>query len=186
MWEHPDPAKRFCRAHDGMAGFWRECLICGRGSTDMGFNQDEFFGPGNTDPNFVPMICPIDLTVNKVRRRLSGIVECVGTVYDDYLCICHDECWPKYEEIIYSRSGGAKGFVLYRHYDEKWNLIYVGKTIDILSRTRNHRNSDWWNEVVHIELERGFNTHKELLEAEKEAIQSECPKYNVQYNGAKL
>jgi predicted GIY-YIG superfamily endonuclease len=76
-------------------------------------------------------------------------------------------------------------FVLYRHWDKYDDLLYVGKTIDIPARFRQHRiKSDWIYDVVKITLER-FSSHEEVMEAEKQAIISEHPRYNKHHNGGK-
>lgn len=70
--------------------------------------------------------------------------------------------------------------VLYRHWkgDE---LLYVGISISVLNRIAGHKKSSWFREIDRITLER-YPSKPEALEAEKEAIKSENPKYNVVHN----
>ena len=66
---------------------------------------------------------------------------------------------------------------LYRHFDENDRLLYVGISVDALSRTIQHKRSAWWGEVATITIQR-FATRDEALRAEAEAIRCERPKHN--------
>lgn len=71
---------------------------------------------------------------------------------------------------------------LYRMYDWMGCLLYVGQTINPLNRLRDHyRGKDWWDDIVAITLEK-FDTLDELIHAEREAIETEHPVYNVAGN----
>lgn len=68
---------------------------------------------------------------------------------------------------------------LYRMWNEVDCLLYVGRTINPISRLRVHRlGRDWWDEVAQITLER-FDTIDKLIEAEAEAIRIEHPIHNI-------
>ena len=82
MWEHPDPAKRYTRreVHSNgyvreLPGFWRECMICGEGSTDL-----------EDDPNFVKMI---RITFKPTEKKFPGMSNWKGKAYDKYYSFCH-------------------------------------------------------------------------------------------------
>jgi predicted GIY-YIG superfamily endonuclease len=66
---------------------------------------------------------------------------------------------------------------LYRHFDENDRLLYVGISVDALSRLIQHKRSAWWGEVATITIQR-FATRDEALKAEAEAIRCERPKHN--------
>lgn len=70
-------------------------------------------------------------------------------------------------------------YTLYRAYNSDGDLLYVGATIDISKRLRDHRHrgSSWWSEVATVKIEH-FATSEELLEAEKFAIMTEGPRDN--------
>lgn len=71
---------------------------------------------------------------------------------------------------------------LYRMFDQNGDLIYVGITCNPPARIKQHsKEKEWFSEVTHITLE-PFRTRHELEEAEKHAIRTERPKYNVMHN----
>lgn len=73
---------------------------------------------------------------------------------------------------------GARS-VLYRMYDRSGALLYVGMTCDPHSRFRTHSaDRDWWLDVDTIRVE-NFSDRESLAEAERLAIRSEKPRYNV-------
>jgi len=74
---------------------------------------------------------------------------------------------------------GVNTHALYRFFNAKGVLLYVGITKNPEGRVRNHRgDKPWWDEVANITIEK-FNTRPELATAELKAIQSENPKYNL-------
>lgn len=73
-------------------------------------------------------------------------------------------------------------YVLYRHYNEAGELLYVGVSSRVMRRTREHeKNSAWFGDTFKISIER-FPNRDHLLEAEKQAIKNERPKYNIVHN----
>lgn len=73
-------------------------------------------------------------------------------------------------------------FVLYRVFNPYSVLLYVGQTMQPAVRFRKHaEKTKYWGEVGSIELER-FKSLDALTTAEKEAIRTERPVYNVQHN----
>ena len=76
-------------------------------------------------------------------------------------------------------------FIVYRFRNELRELIYVGSTNGLGARLYAHaRDKDWWPEVVHIEIER-CGSNETMLETERLVIETERPRYNKQYNGAR-
>ncbi|WP_458317126.1 GIY-YIG nuclease family protein [Mycolicibacterium brisbanense] len=72
----------------------------------------------------------------------------------------------------------AHQHALYRFFDARDRLLYVGITGDPENRFSAHRSDKpWWRYVTTIRIER-FSTRKALAEAEIIAIQAEQPKYN--------
>lgn len=70
--------------------------------------------------------------------------------------------------------------VLYRMFDTNGDLLYVGITMDVESRFRDHRREkQWWPEVRTITLEH-FSDRATLKSAEQAAILREQPMFNVQ------
>jgi hypothetical protein len=83
MWEHPDIEKRWTSTTSRkIIGFWRECVLCARGSTDL-----------KDDPNYVPMT-----VVAPLPKKLRYLMK--GKVYDKYWVIC-DSCFPTYIEKVF-------------------------------------------------------------------------------------
>lgn len=67
---------------------------------------------------------------------------------------------------------------LYRFFNTKGELLYVGITNDPENRFRGHRaDKPWWCQMATMKVE-NFKSRDELALAELQAIQSERPKYN--------
>lgn len=75
---------------------------------------------------------------------------------------------------------------LYRLFCTNGELLYVGRTLDVRSRIKDHRvQKSWWSEVAQISLEH-FASLEEVAAAERAAIADENPKWNVvRYRNAK-
>lgn len=73
---------------------------------------------------------------------------------------------------------------LYRFYDNTDELLYVGITLDPGKRFKQHSTQKaWWSDVADITLQK-FDSRIEVLAAEREAIKTESPRYNVIHNQA--
>lgn len=71
---------------------------------------------------------------------------------------------------------------LYRHYAADGTLLYVGISLSWPARTRAHSHySLWFAQVSRVEIER-FQSREAALDAERDAIRSESPKFNVIHN----
>ena len=67
---------------------------------------------------------------------------------------------------------------LYRHWGNG-ELLYVGISLSVVERTRKHSgNAHWFNQIDTITVER-FSTREEALKAERAAIVTEKPLYNI-------
>lgn len=72
--------------------------------------------------------------------------------------------------------------VLYRHFNEAGELLYIGISSRFMRRTREHEKySAWFKEITLITVER-FVDRRALLQGERIAIEIEKPKYNVVHN----
>lgn len=82
-------------------------------------------------------------------------------------------------------QGYAVNAFLYRHFGSNDELLYVGISIDPFKRSKQHkRHSEWFNGVARIEIE--IHKSRELaLDAEREAIMSEQPLYNIAHKNPK-
>ncbi len=68
---------------------------------------------------------------------------------------------------------------LYRYFDKDGNLLYVGVSINAISRLSQHkRDSHWFDRIIKIEIEQ-FSTKEEALAAEIKAILQENPSCNL-------
>ena len=68
---------------------------------------------------------------------------------------------------------------LYRHFDKEGNLLYVGVSLNAIERTISHRDkSHWHQDIARIEIE-WHHSRSAAYYAEKKAIQSEHPRYNI-------
>lgn len=71
---------------------------------------------------------------------------------------------------------------LYRHYDVHGRLLYVGIALSIADRTSQHmQGSAWADRIATIHVER-FPFRWLAMEAEKTAIITERPEFNVVHN----
>ncbi len=71
---------------------------------------------------------------------------------------------------------------LYRHFDEWYNLLYVGIYLSTVQRLSQHKGqSHWFNSIQKITIEQ-FPSRHEALEAERSAIQKEEPLHNLALN----
>jgi hypothetical protein len=68
--------------------------------------------------------------------------------------------------------------VLYRLYDATGGAIYFGTTRNWITRWRQHRVKEWWPEVARVKISL-YPDFSVLNDAEKWAIASEAPRYNV-------
>lgn len=73
----------------------------------------------------------------------------------------------------------AATHALYRFFDAEGELLYVGITMNPAARWPKHRGGKpWWAEVTDITLET-FQARAEALAAERQAIKTEHPRYNI-------
>lgn len=68
---------------------------------------------------------------------------------------------------------------LYRHYDNKGQLLYVGVTNDLISRGRQHASTSAWLDDVSRTDAEWHHDRAAALKAEAKAIASEKPRFNV-------
>lgn len=67
---------------------------------------------------------------------------------------------------------------LYRQFNNKGELLYVGITWSVQIRHQAHKFAEWWDDITTITIER-FETKQEASEAEISAICKENPKFNI-------
>ena len=71
---------------------------------------------------------------------------------------------------------------LYRQFSKEGDLLYVGVSCRIPQRIKEHsKHSPWWDDVAKIDVEH-FESRDAVLDAEKRAIQTESPKFNIHHN----
>lgn len=70
---------------------------------------------------------------------------------------------------------------LYRFFDASDDLLYVGVTANPGARWPKHASGKpWWTEVSRVQVE-NYTDRPSVLAAEKAAIQTEAPRYNVMH-----
>jgi hypothetical protein len=72
---------------------------------------------------------------------------------------------------------------LYRFYDGRGRLLYIGIAVDFLNRWRKHRKKIWWPLVARIEIS-SYPTRSAAMIAERSAIITEKPLHNEVHNRA--
>jgi predicted GIY-YIG superfamily endonuclease len=71
---------------------------------------------------------------------------------------------------------------LYRFFDDADQLLYVGLTVNLPTRLRDHhRDKAWWRDVVRMTAT-WYPTRADVTEAERLAIIDEKPLHNIQHN----
>ena len=69
---------------------------------------------------------------------------------------------------------------LYRHFDKEGNLLYVGISLNALTRLGQHSAySTWYKSIANVTIEH-FETREDALHAETKAIIKEKPAHNIQ------
>jgi len=66
---------------------------------------------------------------------------------------------------------------LYRHYDARKRLLYVGISLSAVSRLSQHKDKTWFTEIARVTVE-NFPSREMALSAEAAAIKAERPLYN--------
>lgn len=81
--------------------------------------------------------------------------------------------------------GVEETHILYRFYDDEERLLYIGVTADPGRRMSAHsRGKPWWQSVRNITMQ-NFSTSADLMRAERQAIKTEDPIYNVVHSSRK-
>jgi hypothetical protein len=93
----------------------------------------------------------------------------------------HERVAAKFASFL--EHGAEPEGYLYRHFAPNGDLLYVGITLSILGRTESHFRKAKWKDFICLIVVEPFETREELLEAEREAIRTEFPKYNQIANG---
>lgn len=79
------------------------------------------------------------------------------------------------------RARAAERTALYRCFDADDELLYVGISKDPKTRFEQHRDKPWWRDVT-MRVVEWYDNRPAAEHAERKAIQSEGPRYNVQHN----
>jgi predicted GIY-YIG superfamily endonuclease len=101
-----------------------------------------------------------------------GHVRFVIDVPDDAASIC-DQC-------IF--ADWTPPIVVYRFYDAAGDLLYVGQTTNLISRTTWHSSRSPWYSRIASHTITVAATRREALAMERDAIRTERPLYNVMHN----
>jgi|SRR5215472_8546276 len=81
-----------------------------------------------------------------------------------------------------AKPAPGDSYALYRYVDGKGRLLYVGISGSLRIRTGIHKStSSWMQFAVDSAVER-FETPREVMKAERRAIETEHPLFNVKYN----
>lgn len=68
---------------------------------------------------------------------------------------------------------------LYRHFDADRKLLYLGISLSTFARLSQHKDhSPWFEQIKTVEIEH-FETREEAMAAERKAIKTENPKFNI-------
>lgn len=67
---------------------------------------------------------------------------------------------------------------LYRHFDKRGVLLYVGISLDAVARLGQHKGAAWFDDIATITV-KNFRSREAALRAERKAILTEDPIHNV-------
>lgn len=71
---------------------------------------------------------------------------------------------------------------LYRHFDKRGRLLYVGISASAVQRLARHKiTSEWFSAIAFVKIER-FSTRAAAQQAEAAAIPKERPRYDIVHN----
>ena len=71
---------------------------------------------------------------------------------------------------------------LYRHFDAKGNLLYVGISLNAINRLLQHKeHADWFENIANVTIDK-FESRELAIKAEILAIKTEKPIYNISHN----
>lgn len=73
-------------------------------------------------------------------------------------------------------------YALYRYFDATGRLLYIGISGDLAVRDTSHISRSRWMELTASSTVERYGTFEAVKRAEQEAVESECPLFNVQYN----
>ena len=84
---------------------------------------------------------------------------------------------------VHDRAGDvSRNQTLYRLFNADDELLYIGITQRQMVRFHQHsRDKGWWSEVARIRIEH-YPTREDVERAERDAIRSEKPRYNIVWN----
>jgi hypothetical protein len=83
------------------------------------------------------------------------------------------------DAILQTRNPDLQPTDLYRYYDARGTLLYVGISKSAVARAMQHeRLSPWWGRWA-VMLREAFPTRDLALEAERHAIRTEHPRHNI-------
>jgi hypothetical protein len=85
--------------------------------------------------------------------------------------------------LTFLKSGAEPACYLYRHFHPNGDLLYVGISLEPLTRQDRHTKAASWRKLICRILIEPFATREEALAAEQTAIRNEFPKFNVVLNG---
>lgn len=75
-----------------------------------------------------------------------------------------------------------RGCQLYRHFDKNGTLLYVGISLNSMSRLISHKTcAKWFDQIQTIKIEH-FSNRPEAMRREQEIISEEGPIYNISFN----
>jgi len=87
------------------------------------------------------------------------------------------------DPVVTGQRAGSGTHVVYKLFDERGRLLYVGMTSRGPSRlVEHHRKKSWFIDVFDITFER-FETRSQAAKHERDTIIRSAPLYNVQHNG---
>ena len=73
-------------------------------------------------------------------------------------------------------------YALYRYFDATGRLLYIGISGDLAMRDTSHISRSRWMQLTASSTVERFGTLEAVKAAEQEAVESERPLFNVQYN----
>lgn len=143
----------------------------------------------------VPVRCKTKYAASRARKLIHRVTEVAAIVHGNRIryaarWLCGDGSVDAilvadpdpYGGVCFRCAGAEeRGPLVYRLYDRRGSLLYIGSTINVFGRFQGHAGrTPWWSEVATYRLQR-FETEEAARCAEALAIGSEDPKHNKIY-----
>jgi hypothetical protein len=125
------------------------------------------------------------IDIEAARAQARGACACIRAGKRERLAAdpCDIEKQIAAKAIEFAENEIEPACYLYRHYDARGDLIYIGISLSPIRRNKEHADGAAWRGTIFKILIEPFATREEALAAETRAIREEFPRFNQVHNG---